>query len=302
MNKLEIITDGLLFPEGPIALSDGSVIVVEIARGTLTRVTQSGKKEVIASLGGGPNGAAIGPDGKCYVCNNGGNEWGELNGLLCPLGIAKDYSGGRIERVDLHSGTVETLYRDCDGIALNGPNDIVFDRHGGFWFTDTGKTRHSTIDRGAIYYATADGQSIKRILFPYDLPNGIALSPSGDVLYFSETMTARIWQFKLSGPGQLSSPALPLQSENFLYGAAGLAGFDSMCVEENGNICQATLFDGSIAVISPRGELIEVISMPDPFVTNICFGGNELSQAYITLSGTGKLARLPWDRPGLVLH
>ena len=57
------IATGLAFPEGPIALADGSVIVVEIAGGRLTRVSPSGKKHIIAELGGGPNGAAIGPDG-----------------------------------------------------------------------------------------------------------------------------------------------------------------------------------------------------------------------------------------------
>ena len=52
-----------------------------------------------------------------------------------------DYSGGRIEGVDLTTGEVEVLYKECDGIPLKGPNDIVFDRQGGFWFTDHGKTR-----------------------------------------------------------------------------------------------------------------------------------------------------------------
>ena len=69
------IASGLAFPEGPIALADGSVILVEIAGGRLTRISPTGKKQVVAELGGGPNGAAIGPDGKCYVCNNGGFTW-----------------------------------------------------------------------------------------------------------------------------------------------------------------------------------------------------------------------------------
>ena len=93
------IASGLLFPEGPIAMPDGSVILVEIARGTLSRVTPDGKIEVIAETGGGPNGAAIGPDGAVYICNNGGFEWHDVNGLLFAGDIAEDYSGGRIERV-----------------------------------------------------------------------------------------------------------------------------------------------------------------------------------------------------------
>ena len=60
-----------LFPEGPVFMPDGSVIVVEIAGQRLTRVAPDGTKTTIAEMGGGPNGAAMGPDGKIYVCNNG---------------------------------------------------------------------------------------------------------------------------------------------------------------------------------------------------------------------------------------
>ncbi len=109
MLEMEEIASGLKFPEGPIAMDDGSVILVEIERGTLSRVSEDGKVEVIADLGGGPNGAAIGPDGAVYVCNNGGFEWHHRGGLTIPGDIAPDYSGGRIERVDLATGKVDTL-------------------------------------------------------------------------------------------------------------------------------------------------------------------------------------------------
>src|SRR2546426_7892594 len=75
MPEMREITSGLQFPEGPVALADGSVLVVEIKRGTLTRVAPDGKQTIVATTGGGPNGAAIGPDGRVYVCNNGGLEW-----------------------------------------------------------------------------------------------------------------------------------------------------------------------------------------------------------------------------------
>ncbi len=77
--KLELVTEGLQFPEGPVAMADGSVIVVEIRRGCLTRVRPNGEHEVLAELGGGPNGAAIGPDGALYVCNN-GDAWSWMEG------------------------------------------------------------------------------------------------------------------------------------------------------------------------------------------------------------------------------
>src|SRR5258708_39916068 len=69
---IRTVADGLRFPEGPVACADGSVILVEIAAGALTRVAPNGVKTVIATPGGGPNAAAIGPDGQGYVRNNRG--------------------------------------------------------------------------------------------------------------------------------------------------------------------------------------------------------------------------------------
>jgi len=66
--EVRIIASGLEFPEGPVALPDGSVLVTEIAAGTLAKVFPDGSIEHIAHLGGGPNGAAIGPDGAGWVC------------------------------------------------------------------------------------------------------------------------------------------------------------------------------------------------------------------------------------------
>ena len=82
MTEMREVTSGLQFPEGPVWMEDGSVLVVEIRRGTLTRVAPDGTKTVVAETGGGPNGAAIGPDGKVYVCNNGGFIWHDVGWAL----------------------------------------------------------------------------------------------------------------------------------------------------------------------------------------------------------------------------
>ena len=121
MPELREITSGLLYPEGPVAMDDGSVIVTELQTGRLVRVQPDGTKDVVAELGGSANGAAVGPDGLMYVCNNGGLKMVEVDGKLIPAeGLPDDYTGGRIQRVDLTTGAVETLYTECDGHRLRG--------------------------------------------------------------------------------------------------------------------------------------------------------------------------------------
>jgi gluconolactonase len=303
MPEWRIVTTGLRFPEGPVALPDGSVLVVEIERGTITRIAPDGTTDVVAQPGGGPNGLAPGPDGKVYVCNNGGFNWHRGPGDFRPVGIADSYSGGRIERVDLASGRVEVLYTHCDGRPLNGPNDIVFDRHGGFYFTDLGKVRGRILDRGAVYYARTDGNLLKEIVFPILTPNGVGLSPAEDFLYVAETETARLWRFRITAPGELEKAPYPsIHGGELVAGVGGFQRIDSLKVEADGRICVATLVRGGITVIAPDGGTVEHVPAPDRYTTNICFGGADLRMAYATFSGTGRLAALPWPRPGLKLH
>ena len=108
----QVLATGLQFPEGPVVLPDGSILVVEIAAGKLKRVMPTGEVRVVAELGGGPNGAALGPDGHCYICNNGGFQWRTDNGFTRPTGAAADYEGGAIQRVNLQTGAVQNLYTE----------------------------------------------------------------------------------------------------------------------------------------------------------------------------------------------
>jgi gluconolactonase len=302
--KITQIAAGLRFPEGPVAMPDGSIVLVEIERRTLSRVTPDGKVQVIAALGGGPNGAAMGPNGKIYVTNNGGLKFVERPGRLFPIAQADDYTRGSIQVVDPVTGKFETLYDSCDGQRLRGPNDLVFDRAGGFWFTDLGKTRERDADRGAVYYARADGSGITEAIFPLERPNGIGLSPDERTLYVVETPTARCWAFTLSGPGQIESANGVYRGEKgrVVVGLGGYQMFDSLAVDAEGHVAAATLITGAVSDIWPDGSRVDQYTLPDMMVTNVCFGGPDLRTAYATLSMGGTLVAFEWPRPGLPLH
>jgi gluconolactonase len=301
--QIREIARGLRFPEGPIALPDGDVLLVEIERRTLSRVKPDGRVEVVAETGGGPNGAAIGPDGMVYVCNNGGFEWHRGSAGLRPGLQPADYAGGCIQRVDPATGRVEVLYTATANGPLRGPNDLVFDAHGGFWFTDLGKARARDLDRGGIYYARADGSLVEEVVYPMLTPNGIGLSPDGKRLYVAETQTGRVWAFDVEAPGKVRK--LPFPSPNggtLLAGLPGFQLFDSLAVDSQGNVCVATLFNGGITVISPDGSQVRHVPMPDTYTTNLCFGGPGLSTAYVTLSMTGRLVAIDWPCAGAKLN
>jgi gluconolactonase len=298
------IASGLRFPEGPVVMPDGSVILVEIARQTLSRITPDGAVHVVATLGGGPNGAAVGPGGKIYVTNNGGFNWVERPGKLFPTTQPADYAGGLIQVVDPETGKFETLYDACDGRRLRGPNDLVFDRAGGFWFTDPGKRREREADYGAVYYAKADGSMITEAIFPLDRPNGIGLSPDERTLYVVETTTARCWSFRLSAPGQIESANGPYRGEKgtVVVGLGGYQMFDSLAVDSEGHVCVATLITGAVSDIWPDGSRVDQYKLPDLMVTNVCFGGQDRRTAFATLSMGGTLVSFQWPRPGLALN
>jgi gluconolactonase len=287
--SFEVLAEGLQFPEGPIAMADGSVILVEIARGTLSRVW-NGKVEVICDLGGGPNGAALGPDGAVWVTNNGGG--GGPGGTP-----GRPRVQGGIDRVDLATGMGERVFDAVDGNLLSAPNDLVFDRQGGFWFTDLGRSMRRTKDLSGLYYVAADAASVSEVSFGGTGYNGVGLSPDETCVYAAETFTGRLVAFDLAGPGVAVKGG---RGGRVVGAAPGRAFFDSLAVQANGDVCIASIADG-ITTMAADGRFTQT-PVPDRMVTNICFGGTDMRDAYITCSGDGRLIRMRWPEPGLTLN
>lgn len=298
---IELVAEGLGFPEGPVAMADGSVILTEIKAARLTRIWPDGRRETVAETGGGPNGLALGPDGALYVCNNGGRfKWQEQNGLTIPGDAPDSHKGGAIQRVDIASGKVETVYDSCNGQPLWSPNDLVFDRTGGFWFTDHGRSDGKTLNYGGFYYARPDGGHIVRGKGHMISPNGVGLSPDEKTLYVADTVLGRLWSYALAAPGQLGEQP-PFQPGAVVANLPGYQLVDSLAVEAGGKVCVATIINGGITAIDPDGS-IEHFAFPDLITTNICFGGADMRDAWITCSSTGKLYKARWPRPGLKLN
>ncbi len=304
-----IVATDIEFAEGPLELPDGDILFTEIRAGTLTRVAPDGsRRETFATTGGGPNGAATGPDGAIYVTQNGGFQWseGQTSGgartiLPGPRPDDGSYIGGQIQRVSADGADVTTLYRECDGEPLKGPNDLVFDREGNFYFTDHGKRHGRSQDIVGVFYASPAGDFIREVIFPLDRPNGIGLSPDERTLYVAETPTGRLWAFDIEAPGQIGRRHVVATVPGTL--PHNFAMCDSLCVDSEGNIIVATLINGGITSISPDGATVEHYPLPDRITTNACFAGPDLHTLYVTLGSTGQLVAFDvWPVAGLRLN
>jgi len=292
-----VIATGLEFPEGPVWNRDGSLYVTEIRGGQIRRIAADGTTSVFARTGGGPNGAALGPDGVLYVTNNGGFNW--HNSM--PIGPALDYEGGRIERID-KNGHIQRLYTSCEGQQLSAPNDLVFDAEGNFYFTDpihrNPNLRETpgtpTKRQGNIYYASPNGKHIHRVATNLQHPNGIGLTPDGKTLVVAQTFVGNVIAFPILSPGQVG--------EQRVFGTLPAGTFpDSLCLDEEGYVLVAGILSGGTVVFAPDGKLDRVIPSEDKVVTNVAFGGPAFTTLYITESGLGRVVTHEWSRRGLVL-
>jgi gluconolactonase len=293
----EIVAEGLNFPEGPLVLDDGSLIVCEVAGGRLMRVARNGKLSVFAETGGSPSGLAIGPDGAIYCCNNGGFDWdsaAKVPTRTRPLPDAsRTAGGGMIQRIDAATGRVETLIDSFEGRRLAGPNDLQFTSDGGFWFSDFGGWVDDGLRHGGLYRVEADGR-VRRSNFGLCL-NGVGVSPDGKTVYGAATYERWLLAFD-------ASPEAGEQAGRLIADFPGRQFLDSLAMEADGTVAVAAFMQNpGIMRVDPATGACDHVPTPDEITTNIAFGGADMRDAYLSFSHGGTIARCRWPAPGLRL-
>ncbi|CAA0079135.1 Lactonase drp35 [Mycolicibacterium vanbaalenii] len=297
MTDVRCVAAGLAFPESPIACPDGSVLLSEMAAGRISRVRPDGAVDLVADTGGGPNGVGLLPDGRLVVCQNGGSTFGigwwpyDFDGcaqLFRPVGAADEPVTPQLQLVEL-DGSVHTLAVEFDARSgptpLVRPSDLCVDSEGGFYVTDGGTTRGRSRTVTGLLYGTPDG-CLEEIVYPLEMPNGVALSPDGDRLYVAETRTRRVWEFTLSGPGcVVGGRGLATVPSG---GPLNIGGADGVCVARDGTILVATLGAGGVTAFAPSGQLLGALPLDDPMTTNMTLSDDEAT-LYLTLASSGRL-------------
>ncbi|MFV9431619.1 SMP-30/gluconolactonase/LRE family protein [Rhodococcus aetherivorans] len=289
-STFRLVGSGLRCPEGPVVEEDGSVLVCEVQGGALVRVSPEGVRTVVADLGSGVNGAAIGPDGAAYVATNGSFTFAEVDGITHITGLIENWKGGAFYRVDRTNGEVEELFTESEGAHLGSLNDVVFDADGGAYIADT--------TSGLLHYAVPAERRIGVAVSDVVTPNGVGLSPDGSRLYVSETFTGRLRAFEVLGPGKLQElpdvfqhPAAARDDTAEIDLQHSRQLWDGLAVDGEGNIVVADLAGSGVRVIDPNGTELAFLETPehDPYVTCVAFGGPDGRTAYVTSGGRGLL-------------
>jgi gluconolactonase len=292
--RIEVVAEGLQFPEGPVVCEDGSAFVAEVAAGRVSRVTPEGKVHVVAETGGSPNGLAVGPDQALYCCNSGGFDMETRDTAAMHAAPPADYVGGWVERIEIATGKVDRLYSEHADRTLGGPNDVAFAADGSFWFTDFGKWTHDGMRHGGLYHAAIDGSHLRRAAFGLSL-NGVAVASDGSAIFASATHERWLLRFD-------PEPARCNQLGEVLSSLPGRQFLDSMALEEGGRLAVGCIGEEpGIARIDPVSGAMSKVPMPDMLPTNIAFGGSDMRTAFITLSERGLLVKCSWPSAGAKL-
>jgi gluconolactonase len=185
----DLVASGLGWPEGPTVLGDGRIVFVESYRSQLTAIGVDHTPRRFAYTAGAPNSCVLGSDGAVYVCQNGGTvgPW-----------RAAEMTKPSLQRVR-EGGTAEILLASVGGIALNGPNDLVFTADGRLVFTDPGTYNPQNPDPSYIFAVAADGRASVLIAFATPVfPNGVAAEPDGSIVW-DESYTGRVGRRRPDG-------------------------------------------------------------------------------------------------------
>lgn len=294
---LRCVASGLGFPEGPIVDDDGSVLVSEIANGRISRVRPDGAVETFAETGAGPTVWRACPTAgsscaRTAVPGSPSDRGRSTSTAPCHCSCRRVLPTNpsprncRLSRARVRQLLTTTFTSISDDeLPLARPSDICVDAQGGFYVTDGFSVQGRSRSITGVLYGTPDGQ-LSEIVYPLELPNGVALSPDGSKLYVAETRTRRIWQFEVLGPGRLGAArGLATVPSG---GPMNFGGADGLCVAPDGTIIVATVGTGGVTAFSPDGQLLGAIAADDPMTTNVALSHDGCS-LFITLASSGRL-------------
>lgn len=280
--RIELIKEGFKGTEGPIALPDGSLAFTETQANRITRIAADGTTSAFVEETNGANGLGF-------------NAKGEL--------IAAQVADTRVGVIHPPERR-RTLADNFEGAAFGRPNDVVVDRRGGVYFTDSGANVPAgqaaapaasgrAVAKPAVYYITPEG-ALKRLAHDIERPNGIQLSPDEKVLYVANTLGEYVLAYDVAADGSLGARRNFARLAGWSKGDNGYSsGADGLAVDEKGRLYVAS--NAGVEIFSAAGEALGSIVLPKK-PQNLAFAGAGKQTLYVV--GRGAAYRIALDTAG----
>jgi len=286
----DVFASGLLFPEGPVAMPDGTWLVVEGGeRGCVTQISADGKVRRTVAATGLPNGLAVDDSRHIWVAEP------KVPSLL---------------RVTLE-GKVEVFMTGCDGEPFLYPNDLCFGPDGALYLTDSGITAaefepggkvRADFDTcpmdGRVYRIDVHDKTIRKIDSGLRFTNGIAFGPDRD-LYINETITGAVYRYRRNSDGFGPRETFGNVWNDTRYET--LRGPDGMAFGADGKLYVAVYGQGDVTVLGKDGKVVQRLRTRGSLPTNVAFGLPGQRKLYVTEYRLGQVEVFSTETDGLRL-
>ncbi len=290
---MTVVAVGLGFPEAPVKLPDGDLLVVEMdpGKGCITRIASDGSTRRQIAHTGRPNGLALDRNGFVWVAET-------AQRALLKVSLA---------------GECETIATDCDGMPFLFLNDLAFGPNGDVYLTDSGvelealapggvaNPDYRSLDYdGRVFRIDPRLRTVECIDRGIEFANGIAFGPDG-ALYVAETLTGNIYRYAARG-GRVTGGRELFANVIESFDEAVLKGPDGMKFAVDGRLFVCVFGQGDVTVLDPSGAVVERIHTQGGHPTNLAFGAPGERCIYVTEVDTGSLQLLKVGVDGLPLH
>lgn len=250
--KLEKLSDGFLFTEGPSADSNGNVYFTDQPNDRIWVWNTKTGLSLFMEPAGRSNGMAFDNEGNLWTCADYKNELWKI-------------SPGK---------KTEAVVTNYNSKLLNGPNDLWIRPDGGIYFTDPYYYRswwdHDKMpqEKQRVYFLKPDHATLVIVADDLYQPNGIVGTPDGKSLYVADIKGNKTWSYSINADGSLSNKTLFCEM-----------GSDGMTIDSEGNLF---LTGKGVNVFDKTGKKLGNIPVPENSTANVCFGDKDFKSLYIT--------------------
>ncbi len=250
--------------EGPACDANGNLYAVNFERQhTIGKVTPDGEASVFVELPDGSigNGIRFNSEGFMFIA---------------------DYTNHNVLKVDMETRKISVHAHEP---TMNQPNDLAIGANDIIYASDP----NWGASTGQLWRVDTDG---KVTLLETDMgtTNGIEVSPDEKILYVNESVQRNIWAYDLSPDGEISNKRLLIQFPDF--------NMDGMRCDIEGNLYVTRHGKGTVAKLSPEGDVLLEVELTGKLCTNIAFGGSDGRTCYVTMADRGNVEVFRADLPG----